>query len=398
MTVVSLFLPLEVDDLVSQAESESFVEQADETETHGTITENTVSDTFEQEQEVVKKHSSVSAQTIPLEYVGRNKSTQTSKKLEEIKVTCATKGTQTFITNDFLTKFASLNKASTYSQTDPIAHDTGVNDGIGEVEDEYSLNNTKMTVPVELDVNNSVENSDYVDHDQQENELDLDFEGIESCGEEFLPTSGKESESDEESHEYPKTCEPVILTNDKSIQDQLKLIICEESIARTFGVCFKCGNRCTVSVGNTIGSFCKIYISCCFSADHKITWSTGPLLNRLPALNLLMASTILSTGLECNKTLRLVESLNILCFKRREFSNVESAYVIPAVVNVWRTISDTSLQSKLVSEIEGQSIEIASDMRVDSPGHSGLLGAGSTLYPDRNVILDTQIIKVLPAQ
>ena len=113
-------------------------------------------------------------------------------------------------------------------------------------------------------------------------------------------------------------------------------------------------------------------------------------MNRLPGFNLLMASIILSTGLECNKTLRLMESLNILCLKRREFSNVQSAYVIPAVINVWR-----AEQRKLLAGIEGKAIEVASDMRVDSSGHCGLLGAGSTYDPDRNVILDTQIIKVL---
>ena len=33
-------------------------------------------------------------------------------------------------------------------------------------------------------------------------------------------------------------------------------------------------------------------------------------------------------------------------------------------------------------------------MRVDSPGHCGVFGSGSTLDVDRNVILDTQVIKV----
>ena len=32
--------------------------------------------------------------------------------------------------------------------------------------------------------------------------------------------------------------------------------------------------------------------------------------------------------------------------------------------------------------------------RVDSPGHSGLLGSGSTLDVDRNLVLDTQIVQV----
>ncbi|XP_028418447.1 uncharacterized protein LOC114543796 [Dendronephthya gigantea] len=364
----------EVDELIAHAES--FAGKADEGESEGTILESSVSasasETCQPEARELKKHSSVSVQTIRLEYVGKNAGTQTSRKLEGTKLTCVTKGTQTFVSNEFFTRLESLKKASTSSQTDPIECDSSnaiVSEEIRKVEDDgHSLNDKKLAVTVDLDKNN-IENSDHVKDDHDENDA-----GDDSCDEEFLPTSGEESESDEEHIEDTKTCDSVILTSDKPIQDQLKLIICEESIATMFSVCFKCGSRCTVSVGNTIGSYCTIYISCCSSANHEITWSTGPLLNRLPAMNLLMASTILSTGMECNKTLRFMESLKILCFKRREFSNVQGAYVIPAVVSVWRTE-----QRKLLSEIDGKSIEIASDMRVDSPGHSGLLGAGSSL-------------------
>ena len=40
---------------------------------------------------------------------------------------------------------------------------------------------------------------------------------------------------------------------------------------------------------------------------------------------------------------------------------------------------------------------IASDKKVDSPGHSGLFGSGSSLDIERNIILDTQVIKVIEA-
>ena len=229
-------------------------------------------------------------------------------------------------------------------------------------------------MPVKQNVNNSDGNSDQADHDQEENELNLEFENDESCDDEFAPTSGEESEFDEGHQEDNDARNLVALSSDKPIQDQLKFITCEESMATTFRFCFKCGSRCLVSVGDIIGSYCKFYISCCSSPEDNIAWSIGPLLNRLPAFNLLMASTILSTGLECNKTLRLMESLNILCLKRREFSNVQSAYVIPAVISVWR-----AEQRKLLAGIEGKAIEVASDMRVDSPGHCGLLGLEALL-------------------
>ena len=78
-----------------------------------------------------------------------------------------------------------------------------------------------------------------------------------------------------------------------------------------------------------------------------------------------------------------------MCIQRWEFSNLQQAYVIPAVFIVWKR------ELKLLEYIKDKSIIIASDMRVDSPGHSGLLGSGSTLDIDGNVILDTQVIKVI---
>ena len=76
--------------------------------------------------------------------------------------------------------------------------------------------------------------------------------------------------------------------------------------------------------------------------------------------------------------------------KRREFTHLQSAYVIPAVVNIWNPE-----KTSLVQEIKGTSRCIASDMRVDSPRHTGLFGSGSSLDVEKNVISDTQIIKVI---
>ena len=85
-----------------------------------------------------------------------------------------------------------------------------------------------------------------------------------------------------------------------------------------------------------------------------------------------------------------MESLNILCIQRREMSNLQSAYSIPAIFNMWR-----AEQQSLINEIKSRPVVIASDMRVDSRGHSGLLGSESTLDLQQNVILDTQVIKVI---
>ena len=59
---------------------------------------------------------------------------------------------------------------------------------------------------------------------------------------------------------------------------------------------------------------------------------------------------------------------------------------------MWR-----SEQQSLINGIKGKPVVIASDMRVDSRGHSGLLGSGSTFDVERN-ILRTHIIKIIGGQ
>ena len=324
-------------------------------------------------------------QTVPLNYFVRSSSTQTRKSMLQSNV--AEKGTQTYITGDSLSKLMPPETVSTSSQTDAI-DDVDISGVVDDYKNDVDFE--KIDIPqlhAEINDNITVESEDSKSPQQLENQ----FNDSECSNEEFLATSGDESETDDEcpDDEVSAIDEEIILTTNKSIQSQLKFIICEESIAKTFSVCLKCGSKCSVSIRNKIGSYCVISVSCLSAANHNISWPTAPLLNRLPALNLLMASSILGTGMDSNKTLRFMESMNIIRFKRRELSNLQGGYVIPAVYNVWKVEQQT-----LLVGIKGKPITIASDMQVDSPGHSGLLGAGSTLDVERNVILDTQVVKV----
>ena len=304
----------------------------------------------------------VSCQTITLEYFGRNKTTQTRKFMLS---TTETKGTQTILTVNSLSKLLAFPKMnSTGSQTE-------LSDNVIEVDSLKTPQSHKTDANIEIS------------EEPKRCESDCSESCSESCSE-FEYLEGEESQSDQESTDEQND-DRIFLSGEKSIEDQLKLIICKESIACIFGTCHKCRSSCLVSIGNRIGSYCMIYISCSSNPNHAISWSTGPLLNRLSALNLLITSTILSTGMEANKTLRFMESLNILCIKRREMSNLQSTYSIPAIFNMWK-----SEQQSLINGIKDKPVVIASDMRVDSRGHSGLLGSGSTLAIEENVILDTQ--------
>ena len=113
------------------------------------------------------------------------------------------------------------------------------------------------------------------------------------------------------------------------------------------------------------------------------------MINCLPTFHLLFAVGIPSTGLESSQVIRLFDALKIINIKKRGQSNIFKSCVIPAVFQVWNRERRTNLAT-----IKGNTVKIASDMRVDSLGHSGLLGSGSTLDLERKLVLDTQVIKV----
>ena len=87
--------------------------------------------------------------------------------------------------------------------------------------------------------------------------------------------------------------------------------------------------------------------------------------------------------------LRLFAALKIPNIRQRELSNIFKYHAAPSIYYIWQK-EQVSRQNK----INGKSIVLASYMRLDSPGNSGLFGSGTILRMDRNIILDIQVINV----
>ena len=197
-----------------------------------------------------------------------------------------------------------------------------------------------------------------------------------------------ESENCEDEEESEEVVKCTLLRAGKPPQEQIKFIVFKDAILHTLGKCGQCGSKCVVAMEKQIGSCCEICTTCTVDSNHYFEWATGPIMKRMPPFHLLLASGILATGMETSKV-RLFNSLIIPNVQRRELTNLLKFCGIPAIYNVWQ-----KEQSARIKEVEGKKIVIASDMRVDSPGHSGLFGSGSTLDMESNIILDTQVIKV----
>ena len=140
------------------------------------------------------------------------------------------------------------------------------------------------------------------------------------------------TESDESSEEDPDFDKRAVLVEPP--QDQIKFIVFEEAILDVFGQCVQCGSKCVISAENQIGSCFKICIACSTNSEHYFEWTTGPCVSKMAAFHLLLASTIIATGMESSKVLRLFQALKIPNLKQRKLSDILKYYSIPAVYNV----------------------------------------------------------------
>ncbi|CAB4021741.1 Hypothetical predicted protein [Paramuricea clavata] len=210
---------------------------------------------------------------------------------------------------------------------------------------------------------------------------EVDVESICSCSSEESVTQDDFEESTTASDESSEDDERTVL----KAQDQIKLLFLNKLFLMFLVNAVIVILDCVVSIENQIGSSCS---SCTAENEHYFEWTTGPSLFKMPAFHLLLASGILVTGMESAKVLRLFNVLNIPNVKRQQLSKILKNYVVTAVYKVWQVE-----QSARLREIEDEPTIIVSDMRVDSRGHSGLFGSGSTLEMKRNAILDTQVIK-----
>ena len=409
-------LEKEVERLIAEA---NVAEKSNEVVVDGEIPDTELCEVEQQSVDPII-YSNLQSVSIQTEYfaIVRNKKVQTLDIDIAPCKTMKSKATQTLLTSDYLSRklcpvklVSSVCQTSTIldgnvasTNTDAFENASPLNENIYPLasvnEDGLQLTSGSIrNIPLHEKIEDHQKNPPMkqlfsnplpLDEITEEKEQESDDEENYNPSDDDEEESANEGGKDEEETICNNENERVMLSSDKPPKDQLKFIVFEESLANLLHVCFKCNAWCNVFLEHQIGTYCKIGVFCSGNPSHDFLWTTGPLCNRLPILNLMIAASIVSTGMEPSKTLRFLQSLKIMCIERREFSNLQQAYVIPAVFRVWKRE-----QLRLLQDIKNKPIVIASDMRVDSPGHSGLLGSGSSLDIDRNVILDTQVIKVI---
>ena len=154
-------------------------------------------------------------------------------------------------------------------------------------------------------------------------------------------------------------------------------------------MCTFCGHASTSIKKYVSGSFLRI-IQSCSRCGKVYVWESQPYIGDVPAGNLLTSAAILFAGAFPAKSLRVFSTLNCATISLSTFFRYQSAYLFPAVRQVYERH-----QNSLLAELKQKgNLTVAGDGRADSPGHSAKYGTYSLIDLTCNKVVDFKLVQV----
>ncbi|XP_040358693.2 uncharacterized protein LOC115313580 [Ixodes scapularis] len=181
---------------------------------------------------------------------------------------------------------------------------------------------------------------------------------------------------------YEASWDESFLSNSTStapLHEEPKYIVFESCLLQLLRVCIICQAPCKVTIVPD-GTLVRATAVC--QSEHSRTWLSQPLINNVPACNLLLSGAMLFTGSCSAKVLRLLRLINIQAFSESTYFNHQAAFLQPAIERVWIREQQSLLQAR-----QGKTVRLAGDGRYDSPGYSAKFMTYTFMEMETNKIL-----------
>ncbi|XP_041048314.1 uncharacterized protein LOC121280414 isoform X1 [Carcharodon carcharias] len=99
--------------------------------------------------------------------------------------------------------------------------------------------------------------------------------------------------------------------------------------------CLNCDGKIDLEL-HVVATALKVVIHCCHG--HESVWWSQPLLEGVPAGNILLVSSIVLSGNNYRKIALMLKFLNMLPVSHQSFLKIQKSYVQPSVTNYWKTM------------------------------------------------------------
>lgn len=162
----------------------------------------------------------------------------------------------------------------------------------------------------------------------------------------------------------------------------------EQCLDKLFQRRLECGETVISTTKYQSGSCLTVTMVC--SERHVCKWNSQPMVNNIPAGNLILPAAILSSGCTFAKFSQLAAISKLQSISSTAFYRIQDMYLFPAVSNAWEQHQEAAL-----AFVAGQPLELSGDARCDSPGHSAKYCTYSLMDQRTNTILDFQLVQFL---
>ncbi|XP_052692675.1 uncharacterized protein LOC128170935 [Crassostrea angulata] len=121
---------------------------------------------------------------------------------------------------------------------------------------------------------------------------------------------------------------------------------------------------------------------------HTTQWESQKCHHGMPWSNLLLAGSMVFSGINTAKCLRLFRHLRVPTISASTFNRIQSAYVVPAALFTW-----DFHQAELLNQYEGRTLTLGGDARCDSPGFSAKFGSYTLMDLETGKVVDFQLVQ-----
>lgn len=177
------------------------------------------------------------------------------------------------------------------------------------------------------------------------------------------------------------------LRSDAPPEEERQFLVSETCLASILGKCDLCEESCEPVVQFTRGTMIGTVSTC--TNGHTTQWESQKCHHGMPWSNLLLAGSMVFSGINTAKCLRLFRHLRVPTISASTFNRIQSAYVVPAALFTW-----DFQQADLLNQYEGRTLTVGGDARCDSPGFSAKFGSYTLMDLETGKVVDFQLVQV----
>ena len=225
----------------------------------------------------------------------------------------------------------------------------------------------------------------FSDSDGEDSEPDAAMVDSQNQNQDFDPDEWSSQSEDED--DDIRTFLPDV---DATVHEGRKYIVFEDSLMALRSVCPNCGAEATITSMQVRGALITAQRSCSSCQINIKPWKSSPMAGKTACTNLVMSSSIYTSGASISKVLRMFKLMNVAAISKRTVNRHATAIIQPTISIEWK-----EQQTNRISQLKGKDggLVVAGDGRCDSPGHTAKYGSFTFIEQHLQKVVTLQLVQ-----